>query len=65
MGADLGVREIKILEQFSHALLEGIMSTPMNNLRKEVQDGNLLGKEQEIMKIMEKIFNYENDRHDF
>lgn len=65
LGADLGVREIKILEQFSHALLEGIMSTPMNNLRKEVQDGNLLGKEQEIMKIMEKIFNYENDRHDF
>ncbi len=65
LGEDLGDREIKILEQFSHALLEGIMSTPMNNLRKEVQDGNLMGKELELMKIMEKIFNYDNDRHDF
>lgn len=63
LGTDLGDRELKILEQFSHALLEGIMSTPMNNLRREVQDGDLFGKEHEIMKIMEKIFNYENDRH--
>ncbi|HKO64475.1 MAG TPA: glutamyl-tRNA reductase, partial [Candidatus Nitrosocosmicus sp.] len=27
--------DIKILEQFSYALVEGILSTPMNNLRKE------------------------------
>ena len=50
---------MKIIEQFSHALLEGIISTPMNNLRRYIQSDT--GDEQEIMKIAAKLFNYDNE----
>jgi glutamyl-tRNA reductase len=52
-------QEMKIIEQFSHALLEGIISTPMNNLRRYIQSDT--GDEQEIMKIAAKLFNYDNE----
>lgn len=60
LGPKIGPRESKIIEQFSHALLEGILSTPMNNLRRQIQNGNN-DEEQELMRIAAKLFNYENE----
>lgn len=57
LGSSVGPRESKIIEQFTHALLEGIISTPINNLRKQIQSDYY--DEQDIMKIVSKIFNYE------
>ena len=60
LGPKIGPKESKIIEQFSHALLEGIISTPMNNLRRQIQNGNN-DEEQELMRIASKLFNYENE----
>ncbi len=59
LGPKIGPQEGKIIEQFSHALLEGIISTPMNNLRRQVQ--NDIDDEQELMRLATKLFNYENE----
>jgi glutamyl-tRNA reductase len=59
LGPKIGPQEGKIIEQFSHALLEGIISTPMNNLRRQVQ--NDIDDEQELMRLAAKLFNYENE----
>jgi glutamyl-tRNA reductase len=56
MSARSGTKEYKILEQLSFAIVEGILSTPMNNFRKEVTSYE---KNQEIVKIISRIFNYE------
>ena len=48
--------DIKILEQFSYALVEGILSTPMNNLRKEFANNK---NENELINLALKLFNYE------
>jgi glutamyl-tRNA reductase len=60
LGPKIGPKESKIIEQFSHALLEGVISTPMNNLRRQIQNGNN-DEEQELMRIAAKLFNYENE----
>src|SRR5918993_374113 len=60
LGPKIGPKESKIIEQFSHALLEGILSTPMNNLRRQIQNGNN-DEELEFMRIAAKLFNYENE----
>lgn len=60
LGPKIGPKESKIIEQFSHALLEGILSTPMNNLRRQIQNGDN-DEEQELMRIAAKLFNYENE----
>ena len=60
LGPKIGPKESKIIEQFSHALLEGIISTPMNNLRQQIQNGDN-DEEQELMRIAAKLFNYENE----
>ena len=59
LGTKIGPQEEKIIEQFSHALLEGIMSTPMNNLRRQLQNDK--DDEQELMRLAAKLFNYENE----
>ena len=59
LGPKIGPQEGKIIEQFSHALIEGIISTPMNNLRRQVQ--NDIDDEQELMRLAAKLFNYENE----
>jgi glutamyl-tRNA reductase len=59
LGKNMSPQEMKIIEQFSHALLEGIISTPMNNLRRYIQSDT--GDEREIMKIAAKLFNYDNE----
>lgn len=55
IGKRLGPEEEKIVERLSYAIVEGILSTPMNNLRKEVEEDN----NEEIMKIVAKLFKYE------
>lgn len=60
LGKKVGPEESKTIEQLSHAIVEGILSTPMNNLRKEIEVCN--GNEDEIMKIVAKLFKYE-DKH--
>ena len=37
LGKKIGSEEAKIIEQLSHAIVEGILSAPMNNLRKELE----------------------------
>jgi glutamyl-tRNA reductase len=48
---------MKIFEQFSYALVEGILSTPMNNLRKEFSQNNK--NNNELINLALKLFNYE------
>jgi glutamyl-tRNA reductase len=58
IGADkIDEKGIKILEQFSYALVEGILSTPMNNLRKEFSQNNK--NNNELINLALKLFNYE------
>lgn len=56
IGNRVSEEDIKILEQFSYALVEGILSTPMNNLRKEFTN-NI--NENELINLALKLFNYE------
>jgi glutamyl-tRNA reductase len=55
IGKKLGPEEAKVVEQLSYAIVEGILSTPMNNLRKEIEEGG----NEELMKIVAKLFKYE------
>ena len=55
IGKEMAPEEAKVIEQLSYAVVEGVLSVPMNNLRKEIEEG---GKE-ELMKIVAKLFNYE------
>jgi glutamyl-tRNA reductase len=56
IGNRISGEDIKILEQFSYALVEGILSTPMNNLRKEFTNNR---NENELINLALKLFNYE------
>jgi glutamyl-tRNA reductase len=51
----LGSEEAKVVEQLSYAIVEGILSTPMNNLRKEIEEGG----NEDLMKLVAKLFKYE------
>ncbi|HYY40660.1 MAG TPA: glutamyl-tRNA reductase [Nitrososphaera sp.] len=51
----LGSEEAKVVEQLSYAIVEGILSTPMNNLRKEIEEGD----NEDLMKLVAKLFKYE------
>jgi glutamyl-tRNA reductase len=55
IGKKLGAEEAKVVEQLSYAIVEGILSTPMNNLRKEIEEGG----NEDLMKIVAKLFKYE------
>jgi glutamyl-tRNA reductase len=50
------MKEFEIMEQLSYAIVEGILSTPMNNFRKEI--GNT-EKNEDVLNIVSRIFNYE------
>src|ERR671931_324973 len=60
LGKAVGPRESRIIEQLSYAVVEGILSSPMNNLRKEIETSN---EEEELMKLVVKLFNYEDKRY--
>ena len=55
LGSKLGPEEAKIIEHLSYAIVEGVLSTPMNNLRKEIE----VSENEELMKIVSKLFKYE------
>src|ERR687893_1816658 len=55
----LAPEEAKIVEQLSYAIVESILSIPMNNLRKEIEEGG----NEELMKIVAKLFMYEEKQH--
>jgi glutamyl-tRNA reductase len=55
LGKKLGPEEAKVVEQLSYAIVEGVLSTPMNNLRKGIEEG----ESEELMKIVAKLFKYE------
>ena len=57
IGDKINDKEMKIFEQFSYALVEGILSTPMNNLRKEFSKNNK--NNNELINLALKLFNYE------
>ncbi len=54
MLGDLDQQQKKIIEQLSHAIVEGVLSNPMDNLRKASEDGD-----KELMKAVSKLFKYE------
>ena len=59
LGAKIGPEERRIMEQFSYAMVEAIMSTPMNSLRKELGTDS---KNEDVMRIAARLFNYHEDR---
>ncbi len=59
LGKNLRPEEVKVIEQLSFAIVEGVLSAPMNNLRKEIETG----ESEELMKIVAKLFKYEEKHH--
>ena len=55
LGKKLGPEEAKVIEHLSFAIVEGVLSTPMNNLRKEIEES----ENEELTKIVAKLFKYE------
>jgi glutamyl-tRNA reductase len=58
IGKTMTPEEAKVMEQLSYAIVEGILSIPMNNLRKEIEEGS----NEELMKIVAKLFKYEENQ---
>jgi glutamyl-tRNA reductase len=58
LGKRIGPEESKIVEKLSYAIVEGILSSPMNNLRKELEECE--ENEEDFMRFILKLFNYEN-----
>jgi glutamyl-tRNA reductase len=56
LGIQKGMKEFEIMEQLSYAIVEGILSTPMNNFRKEIGSTE---KNEDVLNIVSRIFNYE------
>jgi glutamyl-tRNA reductase len=54
LGRKLGPDEAKILEQLSHAIVEGVLAAPMNNLRKEIETA----EGDELVRLVAKLFKY-------
>jgi glutamyl-tRNA reductase len=59
IGKKMSPDEARIIEQLSYAIVEGILSTPMNNLRKEIEEGG----NEELMKAVAKLFKYEENQN--
>jgi glutamyl-tRNA reductase len=58
LGKKIGPKESKIIEQLSYAIVEGVLATPMNNLRREIEEsGN-----EELTKKVAKLFKYEDQQ---
>jgi glutamyl-tRNA reductase len=58
VGKKIAPEEAKVIEQLSYAIVEGVLSIPMNNLRKEIEEGG----NEELMKIVAKLFKYEENQ---
>jgi glutamyl-tRNA reductase len=55
LGRKVGSEETRIIEKLSFAIVEGVLSAPMNSLRKEIE----ADEKEELMKMAAKLFNYE------
>ena len=55
IGKKLPPEETRVIEQLSYAIVEGILSTPMNNLRKQIEESD----NEDLMKMVAKLFKYE------
>ena len=58
IGKEVAPDEARVIEQLSYAIVEGVLSIPMNNLRKEIEEGG----NEELMKIVAKLFKYEENQ---
>jgi glutamyl-tRNA reductase len=58
LGKRIGAEESKVVEKLSYAIVEGILSSPMNNLRKELEECE--ENEEDFKRFILKLFNYEN-----
>jgi glutamyl-tRNA reductase len=58
IGKKMAPDEARVIEQLSYAIIESVLSTPMNNLRKEIEEGD----NEELMKIVAKLFKYEENQ---
>src|SRR5918992_2399291 len=61
LGKKIGPEEYKIIEKLSYAIVEGILSSPMNNLRKELEKCNEK-EDDDFIKFIIKLFSYENNK---
>jgi glutamyl-tRNA reductase len=59
IGKKMAPDEARVVEQLSYAIVEGVLSIPMNNLRKEIEEGG----NEELMKIVAKLFKYEENQN--
>jgi glutamyl-tRNA reductase len=59
IGKKLTADDARVIDQLSYAIVEGILSIPMNNLRKEIEESS----NEELMKMVAKLFRYEEDQH--
>ena len=57
MGSRISAEEARVVEQLSHAIVEGILAAPMNNLRKEIETEAVEGED--LMRLAAKLFKYE------
>jgi glutamyl-tRNA reductase len=55
LGKKIGADEAKVVEQLSHAIVEGVLAAPMNNLRNEIETA----EGDELMRLVAKLFRYE------
>lgn len=58
IGKTMAPEEARVIDQLSYAIVEGILSIPMNNLRKEIEEGG----SEELMKTVAKLFKYEENQ---
>ena len=56
--AKLSADDRSTIREFSRSIVSTILSTPMNNLRKEARIGRV--SEQDLIRIVESLFNYDN-----
>lgn len=56
MLGDVDSQKTKIIEELTKALVESIVSTPMNNIRKASEQGD-----QDVLELASKLFDYKKD----
>jgi glutamyl-tRNA reductase len=57
LGNSFSPVERRVIEQLSHALVEGILAAPVNNIRREIdRDGQ---DQDELLRLLSKLFKYE------
>jgi glutamyl-tRNA reductase len=57
LSAKLGAEDKRSIRELSRSIVSTVLSTPMNNLRKEARIGRV--SEQELIRIVESLFNYD------